>query len=123
MMTRRFVILRHEPGSAGPRDLHWDLLLELDGQLRTWALEREPTLATSIPASELAPHRALYLDYEGPVSQGRGVVSRFDRGTFTLHESSTDKLVIDLAGSVLQTRVTLVRTAADQRWIVSFGTA
>ena len=42
METRRFVVLRHEPGEAGPRELHWDLMLEFGDGLRTWALKSEP---------------------------------------------------------------------------------
>ncbi len=38
----------------------------------------------------LPPHRKAYLNYKGPVSGGRGTVTRWDRGTCRpLHQSET----------------------------------
>ena len=118
METRRFVVLRHEPGAAGPRKLHWDLMLEFGGSLRTWALEHEPHVKEEILADELPRHRLDYLDYEGPVSGGRGIVSRFDRGTFEVVEDSPDRFCADLNGELLRGRLELTRDATIQRWIV-----
>lgn len=78
----RFVILRHDHPH-----LHWDFMLETGEVLRAWRLEREPLAdAGPIAATALADHRLMYLDYEGPVSGGRGTVTRWDAGEF-LEES------------------------------------
>src|SRR4051794_1331121 len=69
----RFVILEHDP----PRR-HWDFLLETGRGLASWRLREEPGPGGSVPAEPAAPHRRLYLDYEGPVSGGRGSVVRWD---------------------------------------------
>jgi len=115
----RFVVLRHEPGSNGPRDLHWDLMFENGKSLRTWALDREPQAGTSIAAVELPEHRAAYLDYEGTVSGERGAVTRVERGNYTIAQESNDELVIDIAGEHLCGTVTLHRKK-DQRWVIVF---
>lgn len=117
MATRRFVVLRHEPGEAGPRELHWDLMLEFGDSLRTWAMHREPQIGEEIAADELPRHRADYLEYEGPVSQGRGTVRQFDLGTFEVLQDATEQLSVRLNGEALQGRLQLTRDVSNQRWI------
>lgn len=78
----RFVILRHEVPSDFSRGSHFDLMFEVGGQLLTWAVDELPTLGgPAVPATPLPPHRIAYLDYEGPLSNGRGTVRRIVRGT------------------------------------------
>lgn len=116
----RFVLLRHEPGPASARVLHWDLMLEEEAGLRTWALEAEPARGSSVAAVQLPVHRKAYLDYEGPVSGQRGAVTRLDAGTYSILRESCDELLIELDGARLQGSMTLQRCGADQRWLVSF---
>lgn len=62
---------------------HYDLMIEQGQALATWRLADRPEdlpSGTAMPAEKLADHRSAYLEYEGPVSQGRGEVSRLDRG-------------------------------------------
>lgn len=75
--SRRFVVLRHDHPF-----LHWDLMLEVDGVLRTWRLSAEPDTLEPIPAEPLPDHRLAYLEYEGPVSGNRGRVDRWDAGVY-----------------------------------------
>ena len=49
--------------------------------LKTWACREPPQAGVEIPCEALADHRLAYLDYEGPISGGRGSVTRWDRGT------------------------------------------
>jgi hypothetical protein len=117
----RFVLLYHDcpPGYARPS--HWDLMLESEDGLETWALTQLPSrwhaahartlkifascAAMSggdvVTAEYLAKHRMAYLDYEGPLSGGRGTVTRVASGTFRMSErtESARKLVFD-AGTV-----------------------
>ena len=120
METRRFVVLRHEPGVAGPSDLHWDLMLEFGDSLRTWALKSEPHAGAAIPADELPRHRSDYLDYEGQISGGRGSVSRFDRGSFEVVHDSPEQLAVDLHGALLEGRLQLRHDSTNQRWTALF---
>ncbi|MCR9201304.1 MAG: hypothetical protein NXI04_21895 [Planctomycetaceae bacterium] len=68
---QRFTILEHDHPF-----LHWDLLLDNGQTLTTWRLKQRPCSDEWIAAERLPDHRRIYLDYEGPVSGGRGAVSR-----------------------------------------------
>ena len=76
----RFVILEHN----GLRKLHWDFMLQWNDALRTWALAEAPEENIAIAAEPLPDHRIAYLDYEGPVSGGRGEVTQWDDGLYAL---------------------------------------
>ncbi len=121
MPDRRFVILRHEPGNAGPRELHWDLMLEEDDGLRTWAFPQEPALGLTVEVDELPVHRSHYLDYEGPVSNDRGSVSRIEQGTYSIVEQLAQHLVVDLAGNRLCARLELTRSDDAHQWTASLS--
>ena len=71
----RFVVLRHELPAGANRPTHWDLMLEQQAALRTWAVPAPPEEVTDTEINRLADHRRKYLRYEGPVSGNRGTVS------------------------------------------------
>jgi hypothetical protein len=93
----RFVILEHDHPF-----LHWDFMLEVGDVLRTWRLLATPQPATTVRAEALGDHRKLYLDYEGPVSDQRGTVKRWDAGTFAWETDSTERVVVRLQGQRCQ---------------------
>ena len=115
----RYVILRHDlPAQAG-RGLHWDLMLEVDGTLKTWALDAEPAAARSISAMQLDDHRLAYLEYEGPVCGDRGQVTRWDHGPYEVRQWDEERIVVVLAGQRWRCRVSA--SHVDQaRWSVAF---
>lgn len=82
--TGRFVILFHDLPSSAERDSHWDLMLENNGTLETWAMDGLITEQQSASAIKLPPHRIAYLDYEGEVSNNRGTVKRVVEGDFRI---------------------------------------
>jgi hypothetical protein len=112
----RFVILTHDH----PK-LHWDFMLEQEGALRTWRLAQEPDSSDSIEAEQLADHRIAYLDYEGPVSGGRGEVRCWDRGHFEVIEWTTSRLVTRLSGTRLKGIASLDRVDAGSAWSFRHG--
>ncbi|MGE0609876.1 MAG: DNA polymerase ligase N-terminal domain-containing protein [Pirellulales bacterium] len=114
----RFVLLEHAPGPAGPQALHWDLMLEVDGVLWTWALSRLPAItAGTIEAQRLPDHRLAYLDYEGPISGGRGMVTRIAGGGFDLLSQTDDELRVKLIASSCNGIATLRHDASESsRW-------
>ena len=79
-MKTHFVILHHQ----SPTSVHWDVMLETDSSLTTWSIPPQCPSGTSFtcPVNRLPDHRKHYLDYEGEVSNNRGVVSRVDTGTY-----------------------------------------
>jgi hypothetical protein len=113
----RFVILRHD----SPRGAHFDFMLEADDALKTWALPRPPEVGMEIDCEALADHRLAYLDYEGPISAGRGSVARWDEGDYTLECRSEAEWIVNLAGERLIGRAKLLRTESKpNEWRLSF---
>ncbi len=68
----RYTVSRHDTGSSA----HYDLFLESSpgGSLRTWRLDAPPE-SGDVAAEALPEHRAVYLDFEGEISGGRGRVA------------------------------------------------
>jgi hypothetical protein len=91
----RYVILEHDHPF-----LHWDFMLEAGAILNTWRLAAPPRPGGSVCAEPLGDHRTAYLDYEGPVSGGRGRVVRWDAGTFCW-EHAVEGITVRLKGQRL----------------------
>jgi len=109
----RFALLIHD----SPRGLHYDFFLEKGDVLKTWALPHVPETGLEIPCQALADHRPIYLDYEGPISGGRGTVARWDQGTYLIERWSDDEIVVELAGAKFTGRVELRRSAnSPEKW-------
>jgi hypothetical protein len=120
-MPRRFVILRHEMPADSPRGSHWDLMLEGDERLVTWAFAEEPGSSPTQTADRLPDHRKAYLDYEGPVAGGRGIVRRWDHGHCTLESADDSRWMVRLSGNRLHCRLRLEKHSPagspdSQRW-------
>ena len=106
----RFAVLEHDHPSR-----HWDFLLEYEGVLLAWRLSAPPEPGAVVDAEPSFDHRLLYLDYEGPVSGGRGGVTRWDGGTFDWVERALDLAVVRLAGGRLHGLFRLARRE-DGAW-------
>jgi hypothetical protein len=101
----RFVILIHDHPV-----LHWDFLLEDGDRCRAWRLTLDPGESINqIPALELPDHRSLYLNYEGPVSGGRGTVTRWDFGAFNWQVNEPDLCEVLMTGNHWRGRVQMQR--------------
>lgn len=103
----RFTVLYHVLPATADRPAHWDFLVEVGNALATWAIEQPPDQPGAQPAHKLPDHRPLYLDYEGPVSGGRGDVSQWDTGTCEIEQRSVEQLVYRLQGTMLRGRASL----------------
>jgi len=94
---RRFVILAHD----WPQP-HFDFMLEEEQSLRTWRLEEAPGPGARLRGVEIAPHRLVYLDYEGSISGGRGTVTRWDFGRYISIPNVNASLTFLLAGRKIE---------------------
>jgi DNA polymerase Ligase (LigD) len=111
----RFVLLEHDHPTP-----HLDLMLEADGVLWSWRLDTPPHVGTRQMAERIGDHRTRYLDYEGPVSGGRGQVVRHDRGIFEWIERQQRQLVVRLEGEKLR-GVLELREENAPMWTVSLA--
>jgi hypothetical protein len=109
----RFVVLYHDAPPGYERPPHFDLMLEAGSALRTFALPRWPSAGEAIACEALADHRLAYLDYEGPLSGGRGEVTRHEAGEYSVETESGETLVIRLHGQRLSGTLTLRRLSPD----------
>jgi hypothetical protein len=110
----RFVLLEHDHPH-----LHWDFMLAAGGVLRTWRLDAPPAPGHLGTATRLSDHRLAYLDYEGPVSGGRGTVRRWERGTFDWLVDDPDRVAVRLEGERLRGVARLERWSGDE-WAWAF---
>jgi DNA ligase D-like protein (predicted 3'-phosphoesterase) len=104
--------------------LHWDLRLECDGVLKSWAVPKgislvpgERRLAVPQPDHELG-----YLRFEGEIGDGYGAgrVSLWDVGTYTCPSWKERKIVVHFKGKKLRGKYVLVRIK-DGNWIIFKG--
>jgi len=112
----RYVILRHE----SPSSVHFDFMLESGAALKTWSMSRPPEAGVAVECQALADHRPAYLDYEGAISGGRGVVARWDRGTYSIERQSDAEWIVELAGEKLVGKATIRRVEELNRWRILF---
>ena len=99
----QFVILHHTTPPDAERPSHWDFMLESEDCLVTWQMAAEPSgpEACPIACTRIHDHRKHYLDYEGPFIGGRGVVSRYEWGTYELLAASENSWTVRLRGARL----------------------
>jgi hypothetical protein len=105
----RFALLCHD----APRGWHCDFFLERGDVLRTWELPSLPEIGKTVPAEPLADHRLLYLDYEGPISGDRGMVTRWDRGDYEVVAFEDTLVHVKLSGTKLTGEVILQRSSKE----------
>jgi DNA polymerase Ligase (LigD) len=129
----RFVLLYHDCPPDYVRPSHWDLMLECGDVLRTWVLQELPrdwtpivaqttrsagscpaaAATNQVAAEHLNDHRHEYLSHEGPVSGGRGTVTRVEEGTYVVEHESSDRWRIQLNGQSICGDATLVKALAE----------
>ena len=129
-----FVVQKHLA-----RRLHYDLRLEMEGVLRSWAIPKGPSLnpAERRLAVMVEDHPLEYADFEGvipPGNYGAGSVIVWDRGRYSVVDPPDSdaadavrkgKLDIELRGYKLRGAYTLVRThlkssgaQAKENWLL-----
>src|SRR5437867_1836434 len=112
------------------RRLHWDLRLEMDGVLRSWAVPKgpSPNRADKRLAVHVEDHPLEYGDFEGIIPEGNygaGAVIVWDRGRWVPLEDAEEgmkkgKLLFELQGYKLKGKWTLVKLKkGEKEWLLS----
>jgi bifunctional non-homologous end joining protein LigD len=118
-----FVVHKH-----AARRLHFDLRLEMDGVLRSWAVPKGPSYDTADKrlAVLVEDHPLEYGDFEGLIPEGNygaGAVIVWDRGRWVPLEDPVEglakgKLLFELHGLKLHGRWTLVKLKkSEKEWL------
>jgi DNA ligase D-like protein (predicted 3'-phosphoesterase) len=120
-----FVVQEHHASH-----LHYDLRLEIDGTLKSWAVPKGPSSdpadkRLAIPTED---HPLEYADFEGEIPQGEyggGQVYIWDKGTYkNLKEDDMiecyrqGKIEIELSGSKLKGNFVLMKMKGKEMWLL-----
>ena len=115
----RFVVHEHHA-----RRLHWDLRLERDGVLASWAI---PNGIPDDPkrnrkAVHVEDHPLEYLDFHGTIpagSYGAGEVTVWDHGTYVCEKWRPDEVIVVFHGERLTGRYALFRAGNSEKdWMI-----
>jgi bifunctional non-homologous end joining protein LigD len=109
--------------------LHWDLRLEMDGVLKSWAVPKGPSAnpADKRLAVKVEDHPLEYGDFEGIIPEGNygaGTVIVWDRGVWVPLEDVREgfkkgKLLFELKGYKLHGRWTLIKLKkTEKEWLL-----
>jgi bifunctional non-homologous end joining protein LigD len=113
----RFVVQEHHA-----RRLHWDMRLEREGVLASWAVPRgiPPSPDENHLAVRTEDHPLEYLDFHGEIPAGQygaGTMEIWDRGTYETHKFRDDEVMVTLHGERVEGRYVLFRTRGDD-WMI-----
>jgi bifunctional non-homologous end joining protein LigD len=117
--NQRFVVHEHHA-----RRLHWDLRLERDGVLASWAI---PNGIPDDPkrnrkAIHVEDHPLDYIDFHGTIpagNYGAGEVSVWDHGAYRTEKWRKDEVIVVFDGERLRGRYVLFRAGREQRdWMI-----
>ena len=113
----RFVVQEHRA-----RALHWDLRLERDGVLVSWAVPKgiPPDPKKNHLAVQTEDHPLEYLTFAGEIPAGEygaGTMRVWDTGTYETHKFEPNEVQISFHGERVHGRYVLFRTK-DKNWMI-----
>jgi DNA ligase D-like protein (predicted 3'-phosphoesterase) len=113
----RFVVQQHDATT-----LHFDLRLQTDGVLRSWAVPKGPSLDPAVRrlAVEVADHSLAAGEFEGVhagATRGTGAVIVWDEGEIEELDVAPAHVGFTLRGEKLNGRFGLTRTGGRQ-WVL-----
>lgn len=113
----RFVVQEHSA-----RAMHWDLRLERDGVLASWAVPKgiPPDPRRNHLAVRTEDHPIEYLTFEGTIPEGNygaGTMKVFDTGTYEVEKWSEREVMVVLHGERVRGRHVLFRTRGKD-WMI-----
>jgi DNA ligase D-like protein (predicted 3'-phosphoesterase) len=115
---RIYVIQRHQA-----THLHWDLRLEMEGTLKSWAVPKEPPTEKGVKrlAVKVEDHPLDYANFAGTIPEGEygaGKVEIWDKGTYKLVDKKPNKIIFEIEGERLKGIYCLLRFKEDKNWLL-----
>jgi DNA ligase D-like protein (predicted 3'-phosphoesterase) len=116
--TTIYVIQKHNA-----THLHYDLRLEMDGVLKSWAVPKSPPLKKNVKrlAIQTEDHTLDYAKVEGVISKGKygaETVEIWDTGTYIIEGRGRDIIVFHIKGKKLKGRYCLIRLKGQEKnWL------
>ena len=112
-----FVVQKH-----AATHLHYDLRLEMDGVLKSWAVPKTPPTEKGVKrlAVQVEDHPIEYADFEGTIPEGQygaGTVEIWDRGNYILKDRKENKIVFQINGQKLKGEYCLLKFKGDKNWL------
>ena len=113
-----YVIQKHDASH-----LHFDLRLEMDGVLKSWAIPKQPPKEKGMKRLAVATedHPVDYADFEGEIPEGHygaGTVEIWDKGTYELEKREKDKIIVKINGKKLKGRFCLIKFKSQEKnWL------
>jgi len=118
-MSLKYVIHKHQA-----THLHWDLRLEHNGILKSWAIPKEPSDDPKVKrlAIEAEDHEIDYAKFEGTIPKGEygaGKVKIWDSGSYEPIKFGKDSIEINIHGKKLKGIYHLFRfkSAGPKNWL------
>jgi bifunctional non-homologous end joining protein LigD len=117
-----FVVQEHHASH-----LHYDFRLSMNGVLKSWAVPKGVPEEKGIKhlAVETEDHPLEYATFEGDIPKGEyggGQVKIWDHGDYVLEHRDLDKVVIELKGTKLKGRYSIVRfkgrESSPKNWLI-----
>ncbi|MDH7507096.1 MAG: DNA polymerase ligase N-terminal domain-containing protein [Candidatus Thermoplasmatota archaeon] len=105
------------------KNLHFDLRLEINGVLKSWAIPKTPPAKKGVKrlAIQTEDHSIDYADFEGVISKEPNTaesVEIWDKGTYEIYEKEKDKILIHIKGKKLVGRYCLIRLKDQEKnWL------
>lgn len=101
--------------------LHWDLRLEWEGVLMSWAVPKQPS-KTGIKrlAVQTEDHPVEYAKFKGdipPGQYGAGKVEIWDKGTWQPVEITAKGIVAKINGKKLKGKFALIKFKPPKNWL------
>lgn len=112
-----YVIQRHQATR-----LHWDLRLEMEGVLKSWAVPKEPPAEKGVKrlAVQVEDHPLDYANFQGTIPKGEygaGKVEIWDKGTYKLIDKKPNKIIFEINGERLKGTYCLLWFKEDKNWL------
>jgi DNA ligase D-like protein (predicted 3'-phosphoesterase) len=113
-----YVIQKHDA-----THLHYDLRLEKDGVLKSWAVPKEPPVQKGVKrlAVMVEDHPVEYAGFAGEIPEGEygaGTVEIWDKGTYATEKWGENEIIVRISGGRLNGRYCLIKFRKEENgWL------